>query len=124
MIAGREGGKWYWDHFAGMLGSNNDVSVITTLGFGEYAEQANVSFAKATLYLCLAMLVASSSTGQLGFHDEIVGCLLDRWKDREDFLVGLRRMRFDHTSCREKIEDQEQLKAIDQLLALQMDWPA
>ncbi len=122
MIAGEENGELYWNRFAGWLPSSEDVFAITTFGFGEYAERADASFAKATLYLCLAMLVAHGDGGRMGFHDEIVGCLLDRWRSREDFLTGLRHSRFDHPDCRQKIEDQGQLEAIDRLLALRMDW--
>lgn len=122
LVAGKEGDAHYWNRFAGVLQSDANVFAITTYNFADYAIQINVSFAKATLYLCLAMLIATGNSGRLNFHEEIVGCPLDLWNSREDFIEGLRHMRFDHAPCREKIEDPDELSAIDQLLALQMDW--
>jgi hypothetical protein len=122
MIAGEENGVPFWNRFFGLLGSSCDEFVITTYDFAEYARKEDVSLAKATLYLCLAVLIATDQSNQAGFHDEIVGCPLDNWKTRDEFLRALELMSFDHSSCRQKIKDQDQLKAIDRLLALQMDW--
>jgi hypothetical protein len=64
------------------------------------------------------MLIHMDKRWNLGFHEETVGCFMDLCWERDDILVGLRKMRFDHRDCRDKIKDREQLAALDALLEL------
>jgi hypothetical protein len=114
------------------LNSSEDVVAISTFHLREYAREAGVSYAKATLYVCLSSIVASdtryddliprASDDEHPFiHPETAGCLFDNCENRDDIVVGLKRMRFDHEKCRAKITDPEHLAAIDALMALEVE---
>ncbi len=120
MIAGQENDRLYWNHFAAPLGSNGKVSVISTFGLRQYSLRAKAPFAKAALFLCLAMLIVADNRWQLKFHEETLGCMFDYCRNRDDLVQGVRHMRFDHAACRNKIKDEMQLKAIDALLSLEV----
>ncbi|HXH43959.1 MAG TPA: CHAT domain-containing protein [Bradyrhizobium sp.] len=104
--------------FAAPLPGNDRVIAVSTFGLRDYARQAGVSFAKAVLAICLSMLVKSDERWAIEYHDDTVGCLFDYCENRDDIVVGLRKMRFDHKSCRDKIKDIDQLAAIDALAEL------
>ncbi len=106
------------DLFSLPLTTNQDVFAISTYGMREYAMQAGTSFAKATLYLCVAGLIHRDPRWSIDYHDETVGCPLDYCNNRDDTVVSLRKMEFSHSQCRDRITDQEMLTAIDALLAL------
>jgi hypothetical protein len=106
------------DLFASEVKENPNVSVISTFDLRRYSREANVPFAKSVLFLCLAMLIVNQPG--LEFHDETAGCLLDYCYERDDIVVGLKRMKFDHEFCREQIKDAGLLRAIDALLALEV----
>ncbi|HEY4678947.1 MAG TPA: hypothetical protein VIJ01_17405, partial [Candidatus Angelobacter sp.] len=121
LIAGLENGSEFWNYFTSPVGASNQVFVISTFGMRRYALEAKVSFAKAVFRLCLSMLLALDSRWNLGFHHDTAGCLFDFCQERDDMVVGLKRMKFDHQSCRPQIKDSRQLNAIDTFLAL--DFP-
>jgi len=104
--------------FAAPLNTNQNVAAVSTFHLREYASKAKTTYAKATLCICMAMIVASDKRWGLGFHDETVGCMFDFCENRDDIVIGLSRMRFDHEVCRSKIKDQAQLDAIDALAKL------
>ena len=118
MIAGDEDGGQFWNYFSAPLDSNPKVIVFSTYELPEYASRAGISFAQAVLFLSLASLVSVDPRWDIDFHSQTKGCMFDYCEDRDDILVGLRHMKFDHASCRKKIKDSEQLKAIDAILAL------
>ncbi|MGB8644420.1 MAG: CHAT domain-containing protein [Anaerolineae bacterium] len=120
LIADAEDDQLAWDYFTGNPRSNQAVSVISTFGLREYAMEAGVSYAKATLFLCLAEL-AISSNPQLEYHDETAGCPFDFCEHRQDVVISLKHMQFDHAPCRSKMQDLDQLAAIDALLALKLE---
>jgi hypothetical protein len=101
--------------FAAPLNTNQNVAAISTFHLREYASRAKTTYAKATLRMCMAMIVASDKRWGLGFHEETVGCMFDFCENRDDIVISLSRMRFDHEVCRSKIKDQAQLDAIDAL---------
>ncbi|MEW6731257.1 MAG: CHAT domain-containing protein [Acidobacteriota bacterium] len=107
------------DLFAVALQNADNVSVISTFELRKYAREAKVPFAKATLFLSLMMIIAADQRWSIRQHDQTVGCLFDYCNNRDDLVVGLRHMKFDHKKCRDKIDDQQQLTAIDALLALE-----
>jgi hypothetical protein len=123
MVAGEDEGSEFWNYFAAPLNSNSRVIVFSLFDLRDYAREAGVSFAKATLCLCLSMLVAMDPRWNIEHHKKTAGCLFDFCGNREDIVVGLRKMRFDHASCRAKIKDPKQLAAIDALLALDVPLP-
>jgi hypothetical protein len=121
-ISGKlEDGTPFRDYRASTLDSSDDVIALSLFNLREYANQASVSYAKATLFVCLGMVVASDGRWGDPIHNETAGCLFDNCRNRSDIVIGLARMRFDHAPCRDKIKDQEQLEAIDALLALEID---
>jgi hypothetical protein len=111
-------GKEY-DLFTCPLKANSKVMLISTFDARRYAEKAGVSFEMAVLFLCLGQLLSSDPKLDLSFHDETAGCLMDYCDDRDDVVVGLKHMKFDHTPCRDDVSDKKQLAAIDALLALE-----
>jgi hypothetical protein len=100
------------------LNQNEDVLAISVVNLMGYAEEAQTSYAKAILYICLSAIVASDKNLPELIHEETAGCLFDNCRRQSDIVVGLRKMKFDHDLCRGKIKDETQLKAIDALLAL------
>jgi hypothetical protein len=104
--------------FAADLNTNQNVAAVSTFHLREYASKAKTTYAKATLSICMSMIVASDKRWGLDFHNETVGCLFDFCENRDDIVIGLSRMRFDHKACRSKIKDQTQLDAIDALVSL------
>jgi hypothetical protein len=112
-------GHGFWNHLAATLDTNPAVFFVTTADLRDFARLAGTTFAKATLLVCLSMLVASDERWDLDYHSETAGCLLDYCWNRSDMIVGLKKMRFDHAPCRSKIMDKEMLAAIDAIIALQ-----
>jgi hypothetical protein len=111
-------GKVWKNLFSAPLNTNQNVAAVSTFHLREYASRAKTTYAKATLYICTNRIAASDKRWGLGFHYETVGCLFDFCKNRDDIVIGLSRMRFDHEVCRSKIKDQAQLDAIDALVSL------
>ena len=107
-----------YNFFTNTLPGNENIFFVTSFGIRDYARQANVTFAKAMLYLCLAQLVQTDERWGIDCHDETVGCLFDYCENWDDLVVSLKHMRLDHAECRDKIKDEHQLSAIDALLAL------
>jgi len=95
------------------------VSVVSTFDLRRYAKKAKVSFEKAVFGLCLAMIVSSDPRWRIKYHDETVGCIFDFCEDRDDIVASLKKSKFDHEVCRNKIRDKAQLAAIDSIFALE-----
>jgi hypothetical protein len=110
----------FQDYRASALNTSEDVIVISLYKLREYAKEAGTSYAKATLYVCLGMIVATDERYDPFIHEETAGCLFDNCVKRDDIVEGLRKMRFDHDLCRSKVTDAEQLAAIDALLQLEL----
>jgi hypothetical protein len=113
-----DGGGIHWNYIAWALKASSRVHVISTCDLRRWAQYANVSYAKAVLCLCLAMLIFYDGRWKLKRHYQTVGCLFDFCERRDDIVYGLKKMKFDHKQCRDKIKDEEQLTAVDQLLKL------
>lgn len=118
LIAGGSKGREYWNYFTSSVTDSDSIFVVSTFDLRRYAQKAKKSFAKAVFRLCLSMLVASDPRLDIDFHKETTGCLFDFCENRDDILVGLKKMKFDHEFCRSKIKDSLQLAAIDSFFAL------
>jgi hypothetical protein len=103
------------DLFSAPLATNANVFAISTYGLRDYAKKARTSFAKATLFLCIAQILVA---GPLEYHAQTVGCPLDFCEKRDEIVEGLKKMEFSHKECREKIKDEDMLEAIDALFTL------
>jgi len=110
----------YSDMFTEQHPLNRDVRFVSTYGVRDYASQADVSFARATLSLCLSELLRQDPRWKLEEHPETVGCLLDFCENRDDLVVSLKRMAFEHKACRSKVRDPDMLAAIDRLLGIEL----
>jgi hypothetical protein len=108
----------FQDYRASALNNSEDVMAISVYKLKDYAKQSSISYAKAILYVCLGMVVATDKRLPKMIHAETAGCLFDDCQNRDDIVVGLKKMKFEHDKCCSKIKDQEQLVAIDALLAL------
>lgn len=103
------------------LNKSENVVAISVAKLIDYAQEAGTTYAKAILYLCLSSIVASDEDLPEMIHEETVGCLFDNCPNQGDLIVGLRNMKFDHLLCRQKIPNEQQLKAIDALLQLDVN---
>lgn len=92
---------------------------VSSCDIRKFAAEAGVSFAKAMLNISLSMILAGRWNIKL--HKKTVGCMFDFCDDRHDLVVGLKKMALDHKSCRIKIQDWEELAAIDRLLAMKCE---
>lgn len=118
MVATEEDGQTYYNLFAATFPGTHKAIAISTFGLREYARQAEVPFANAVLSICVSMLVEADDRWNIERHEKTFGCPFDLCWNRDDIVVGLRKMRFDHRECREKIGDADQLAAIDSLADL------
>jgi hypothetical protein len=118
MVATKEDDVTWSNLFAATLPDNDRVVVVSTFRMREYAREAGRPFAKSVLIVCLSMLVEADPRWAIKRHEKTYGCLFDFCGNRDDIVVGLRKMRFDHEVCRKKIKDKGQLKAIDALASL------
>jgi hypothetical protein len=115
------------DLFTCKHSTNPRVSFISTFALRDFSKKAGVSFAKATFFLCICEILrrgklrAHDTSVKLKYHPETVGCPLDRCDDRDDLIVGLKKMKFEHKECRDKVRDPIMLQAIDTLLTLELD---
>jgi hypothetical protein len=114
-------GRKYDDLFTLPLKTNANVFAISTYGLRGYAKEAGTSFAKATLFLCLAQLLLVDPRWKLEVHKKTKGCPLDWCENRDDIVVGIEKMEFSHKKCRKKIDDENMLAAIDALLVLTVE---
>lgn len=103
--------------------SNSHVSVISTYKLRDYARQADVPFAKATLYLCVGALISAEnfSDTEEAYHKETVGCPLDYCENPDDVVKGLKAMSFTHQRCVAHVHNPAQLQAINSLLGLTIE---
>jgi CHAT domain len=120
LVAQQETTGVIWDYFSSRLNTAKMVSAISTFRLRAYAQQAGTSYAKAVMYLCLAMLIVSGKP-ELTFHKETAGCPLDYCDNRDDILVGLSRLNFDHAQCRARVTNPEELAALDAIVELLLD---
>jgi len=109
------------DLFTAAHPTNPKIRFVSTYGVRGYAKDAGVSFAKATFSLCITELLQADVRWGLHEHPETVGCVLDYCDNRDDLVVSLRLMKFEHAPCRDKVKDSKMLAAIDKLLALELD---
>jgi hypothetical protein len=117
-LAGEDAEGTFSYHLAASIGEEEPVVVIATGSLPALAAEAGVSFAKAVLCVCLSQIILAEGRWEdLDYHDETVGCLFDFCKKHADVVVGLQKMAFTHTECRDKIKDPQQLAAIDALIA-------
>jgi hypothetical protein len=107
----------YDDLFYSSLESNPAVYVISTVDLKEYARDSGCSYAKAVLRQCISAILTHYG---LETHPETFGCPLDFCFYRDDIKVGLRKMSFDHKSCRSKVKDPDMLRAVDELFTLEL----
>lgn len=103
------------------LNKSEQVLAISVNKLSDYAKQAGTSYAKAILYICVSSIVASDEALPEFIHQKTFGCLFDNCGNQADLVVGLKRMKFDHQRCREKIKSEQQLEAIDALLELRVN---
>jgi len=109
-------GTIFGNHFCAALTNEPKVFAVSTYQMRGYADKAGVSFLKSILFLCIGMILVGQT--RLDFHDDTVGCPLDRCeRSRDEIVEGLKRMRFDHEPCRREI-DADMRDAIDSLLSL------
>jgi hypothetical protein len=123
MISTKFWGFQVWNFFASPMGWRGPISGASTFGLRAYAGQAGVSFAKACFCLALSNVLYGDKRWRIWPHRRTYGCFFDLCWNRADIMVALKKMKFDHQECREKIKDAEQLKAIDALLALELGEP-
>lgn len=113
--------KPFHNYLLSALNKSESVIAISVARLRDYAEQASTSYAKAILFVCLSAIVASDERLPALMHQETTGCLFDFCPNPGDLVIGLKKMKFDHQPCRDKITDEEQLNAIDTLLALDIN---
>ena len=97
-----------------------NVRFVSTYGLRRYAKRAKVSFARALLFLCVAELLLQDERWSLKEHKETAGCPLDYCDSRDDIVVSLTHIRFDHEPCRNKVQDVNLLEAVDALLEVEL----
>lgn len=114
-------GREKWNYFLIRSGASPSVFFLSVHSLREYAARAGVPYEKAVLAICLRGMLKSDARWKLTSHKKTFGCLFDFCEDRDDIMVGLRKMKFDHMACRDKIGDPHQLAAIDALLALRRE---
>jgi hypothetical protein len=116
-------GEGYSNFFASAEESGGRVSFISTFDLRKYAEESGRSFAMACLSLCLSMLLMGDARWNIRPHEKTYGCFFDFCSRRDDIVTWLRKLQFDHKPCRGRIRDNDQLRAIDSLLRIEVPDP-
>lgn len=88
---------------------------ISTNALYEAAKAAGRTFEKGVVYNILSQLIVYFAAN-LGFHDEIRGCILDFCNDRSDMVRGLKAMRL-CPKCSSKLKNAELRAAVEAILA-------
>jgi len=86
--------------FAAQVSSDANVFGISTFNLREYAREAGAPFEKTVLLICLSMVL--QVRWRIIPHKETFGCLFDLLMNRDDIVIALKKMRFDHQECRRR----------------------
>lgn len=107
--------------FSTEVPSNKSVSLVSTYNLRSFAVKAGISFAAATLRLCLGQVLATMVN--IDFHSETASCLFDDCDNRTDVVEMLQSESLTHEPCRTCVEtyDPELLVAVNALLRLRED---
>lgn len=85
MVAGEEGGEFYWNYFST---SSNRIILVSAYELREYATQAGRPFEVAVAMLVVGQLLATINK-KIEFHDDR-GCLFDFNEDRVSLVDSIK----------------------------------
>jgi hypothetical protein len=110
-----EDGETYCDYLSSPSDTDETFKIITTHGLYHFAKQAGCRFEKSIVYHILTQLLIHFASN-LGFHDEVRGCILDFCEEHSWMVKGMKRMRLCR-NCARSVENVDLKKAVLAILA-------
>jgi len=115
LLAFTENRKTFYDYLSLPSDVDDTFKFVTTHGLYETGREANCTFEKAVVYHILTQLLIHFSS-DLGFHNEVRGCILDFCEEHRWMIKGMKRMRL-CVNCGNAIESADLKKAVLAVLA-------
>jgi hypothetical protein len=110
-LAGTDGDiGHFWNYFSAPTQVDGTVHVVSTHGLYEASKQARCSFERAVVYNIVSQLIVYFAN-DVGFHDQVRGCIMDFCEERSVMVKGLKQMRL-CASCSKSLKNNELRVAI------------
>jgi TIR domain len=104
----------FWNYFSAPTQRDGTIHVVSTHELYESGKQARCSFEKAVVYNIVSQLIVYFAS-DVGFHDEVRGCIMDFCEERSVMVKGLKRMRL-CASCSRSLKNKELRSAVQTIL--------
>ena len=104
----------FWNYFSAPTQADGTIHFVSTHELYEAAKQAACSFEKAVVYNIVSQLIVYFAS-DVGFHDEVRGCIMDFCEERSVMVKGLKRMRL-CASCSKSLKNNELRSAVQAML--------
>jgi hypothetical protein len=110
VLAFVENRKTFYDYLSLPSNIDDTFKFVTTHGLYEAGREAGCTFEKALVYHILTQLLIHFGN-DLGFHNQVRGCILDFCEEHSWMVKGMKRMRLCR-SCADAIENADLKKAV------------
>jgi hypothetical protein len=115
LLAFEEDGATFYNYLSLPSDVDDTFKFVTTHGLYEAAKKANCTFEKSMVYQILTQLLIHFAS-DLGFHNEIRGCLLDFCEEHSWIIKGMKKMHLCR-NCEKAVENIELKTAVLAILA-------
>lgn len=115
LLAFEEEDGLFWNYLSVPSSVDDTFLFISTNQLYDATKEAGCTFEKGIAYNILSQLIVYFAA-DLGFHDEVSGCILDFCTDRSVMVKGLKAMRL-CSKCSAKLTNPELKKAVGGILA-------
>jgi hypothetical protein len=105
---------YFWNYFSAPTQADGTIHFVSTHGLYEAGKQAGCGFEKAVVYNIVSQLIVYFAS-DVGFHDEVRGCIMDFCEERSVMVKGLKRMRL-CASCSKSLKNNELRSAVQAIL--------
>jgi len=100
----------FWNYFSAPTRVDGTVHFVSTHELYEASKQAGCSFEKAVVYNIASQLIVYFAS-DVGFHDQVRGCIMDFCEERSVMVKGLKQMRL-CVSCSKSLKNNELRAAV------------
>jgi hypothetical protein len=118
LLAFEEDDELFYNYLSGPSSVDDTLLFISTNELYQATKNAGCTFEKGVVYNVLSQLIIYFAEN-LGFHDEVRGCILDFCTDRSVMIEGLKAMRL-CAKCTRKLKNVGLNDAVQAILADEM----
>jgi hypothetical protein len=104
----------FWNYFSAPTQADGTIHFVSTHELYEAGKQAGCGFEKAIVYNIVSQLIVYFAS-DVGFHDEVRGCIMDFCEERSVMVKGLKQMRL-CDSCSKNLKNNELRSAVRAIL--------